>query len=72
MKNKDINSILLVNNSVLDYINNHGLNRNIFMSNDTTLKILIDRVIYHYKKGNTNTESIFFNVVEDLINNKIK
>lgn len=60
MKDKNINHILLINDSVLDYINNHGLNRNIFMSNDTTLKALIDRVIYHYKKGNTNTESIFF------------
>jgi hypothetical protein len=42
------------------------------MSDDTTLKTLIDRVIYHYKNDNTNTESIFFNVVKDLINNKIK
>lgn len=72
MKDKNINHILLINDSVLDYINNHGLNRNIFMSNDTTLKALIDRVIYHYKKGNTNTESIFFNVVKDLINYKIQ
>lgn len=84
MKNKNVKHILLksrqgsrlstifVTNSVLDYINNHGLNRNIFMSNDTTLKTLIDRVVYHYKNNNTNTESIFFNVVKDLINNKIK
>lgn len=84
MKNKNVKHILLksrqgsklsnifVTNPVLDYINNYGLNRNIFMSDDTTLKTLIDRVIYHYKNDNTNTESIFFNVVKDLINNKIK
>ena len=51
MKDKDINHILLINDSVLDYINKHGLNRNIFISNDITLKALIDRAIYHYKKG---------------------
>lgn len=72
MKDKNINHILLINDSVLDYINKHGLNKNIFMSDDITLKALIDRVIYHYKKGNANIESIFFNVVKDLINNKIK
>lgn len=83
MKNKNVNHILLksrqgsrlsnipINNSVLDYINKYGLNKNIFMSGDTTLKALIDRVICHYK-NNTNTEAIFIKIVEDLINNKIK
>lgn len=84
MKNKNVKHILLksrqgsrfkyyfVTNPVLDYINNYGLNRHIFMSGDATLKALIDRVIYHYKKDNTNTESILFNVVKDLINHKIQ
>lgn len=84
MKDKNVNHILLksrqgsrlsnipINNSVLDYINKYGLNKNIFMSGDITLKTLIDRIIYQYKKGNTNTEAIFIKIIEDLINHKIK
>ena len=56
---------------MIKYIDEHSLNKDIYMSNDITLKSLINRIIYHYN-NNTNPDAILFEIVKDLIHNKIK